>query len=45
MVIGGQTITVDLLICMFLPNSPIKAKRFNDAERMAVLMRVKDHER
>ena len=30
---------------MFLPDSPVKAKRFTDAEKVAALLRVKDNQR
>lgn len=43
--IGGLTICVGLLVCILLPNSPVKAKRFTDAEKVAVLMRVKNNQR
>lgn len=29
-------------MCVFLPDSPVKAKRFTDAEKVAALMRVKE---
>ena len=43
--IGGLTMIVGVLVCLFLPDSPVKAKRFTDAEKVAVLMRVKDNQR
>ncbi|ESZ97367.1 MFS transporter, ACS family, allantoate permease [Sclerotinia borealis F-4128] len=43
-VIGGLTMMVGLLVCVFLPDSLVKAKRFSDAEKVAVLMRVKDNQ-
>ena len=35
---------VGLLVAIFLPDSPVKAKRFTDAEKVAALMRVKDNQ-
>lgn len=32
-------------MCVFLPYSPVKAKRFTDAEKVAALMRVKESQR
>lgn len=43
--IGGITVCVGLLVCLFLPDSPVKAKRFSDAEKVAALLRVKDNQR
>lgn len=43
--IGAMTMTIGLLVCIFLPDSPVKAKRFTDAEKVAALMRVKDNQR
>ena len=43
--IGGLTMVVGLLVCLYLPDSPVKAKRFTDAEKVAVLMRVKGNQR
>jgi MFS transporter, ACS family, allantoate permease len=44
-VIGGFTILVGILVCLFLPDSPVKAKRFSDEEKVAILLRVKDNHR
>ena len=43
-VIGGITIIAGALVCIFLPDSPVKARRFTDAEKVAALMRVKDNQ-
>jgi ACS family allantoate permease-like MFS transporter len=43
--IGALTIVAGLFVCIFLPDSPVKAKRFTDAEKVAVLMRVKNNQR
>ena len=36
---------IGLLVAMLLPDSPVKAKRFTDAEKVAALLRVKDNQR
>ena len=43
--IGVMTVVIGFLVCIFLPDSPVKAKRFTDAEKVAVLLRVKDNQR
>ena len=43
--IGAMTMIIGALVCVFLPDSPVKAKRFTDAEKVAALMRVKDNQR
>ena len=42
--IGALTMVVGLLVAIFLPDSPVKAKRFTDAEKVAALIRVKDNQ-
>lgn len=42
---GAMTMVIGLLVAMFLPDSPVKAKRFTDAEKVAALLRVKDNQR
>jgi len=42
--IGGLTIGVGALVCVFLPDSPVKAKRFSDAEKVAALLRTKSNQ-
>ena len=42
-VIGGLTIICGGLVAFLLPDSPVKARRFSDAEKVAVLLRVKDN--
>jgi len=32
-------------VCVFLPDSPVKAKRSTDAEKVTALMRVKENQR
>ena len=43
--IGALTMVIGLLVAVFLPDSPVKAKRFTDAEKVAALLRVKDNQR
>ena len=43
--IGALTMVIGLLVAMLLPDSPVKAKRFTDAEKVAALLRVKDNQR
>ncbi len=43
--IGALTMVVGALVAIYLPDSPVKAKRFTDAEKVAALMRVKDNQR
>jgi ACS family allantoate permease-like MFS transporter len=43
--IGSLTIIIGILVCLFLPDSPVKARRFSDAEKVAALLRVKDNQR
>ncbi|KAL8950601.1 MAG: hypothetical protein Q9222_003381 [Ikaeria aurantiellina] len=42
--IGALTMVIGLLVAIFLPDSPVKAKRFTDAEKVAALMRVKSNQ-
>ncbi|MCJ1315708.1 hypothetical protein MMC15_001028 [Xylographa vitiligo] len=42
--IGAMTMVIGLLVALYLPDSPVKARRFTDAEKVAVLMRVKDNQ-
>lgn len=42
--IGALTIIVGALVCIFLPDSPVKAKRFTDTEKAAALIRVKGNQ-
>ncbi|EMC98866.1 hypothetical protein BAUCODRAFT_31139 [Baudoinia panamericana UAMH 10762] len=42
--IGALTVVMGVLVALFLPDSPVKARRFTDAEKVAVLMRVKDNQ-
>jgi len=39
--IGAMTVCIGALVCVFLPDSPVKAKRFTDAEKVAALLRTK----
>ena len=34
---------IGLLVAIFLPDSPVRAKRFTDSEKVAALLRVKDN--
>jgi MFS family permease len=42
--IGAMTIFIGALVCIFLPDSPVKAKRFTDAEKVAALLRTKNNQ-
>lgn len=42
--IGAMTVVVGALIAVLLPDSPVKAKRFSDAEKVAALLRTKDNQ-
>ncbi|MCJ1474920.1 hypothetical protein MMC13_003580 [Lambiella insularis] len=42
--IGAMTMIIGVVVAVFLPDSPVKAKRFTDAEKVAALMRVKDNQ-
>ena len=44
-VIGALTMIIGLLVTLFLPDSPVRALRFTDAEKVAALLRVKDNQR
>ncbi|KUJ13590.1 MFS transporter [Mollisia scopiformis] len=44
LVIGALTIIIGALVCVFLPDSPVKATRFSDAEKVAALLRTKDNQ-
>ncbi|KAK4986705.1 hypothetical protein LTR50_005150 [Elasticomyces elasticus] len=43
--IGVMTVIMGAVVAVMLPDSPVKAKRFTDAEKVAALMRVKDNQR
>ena len=43
--IGALTMVIGLLVALLLPDSPVKAKRFTDAEKVAALLRVKNNQR
>jgi ACS family allantoate permease-like MFS transporter len=43
--IAVLTIIIGALVCLLLPDSPVKAKRFTDAEKCAALMRTKNNQR
>lgn len=43
--IGGMTVVIGAMIALLLPDSPVKAKRFSDAEKVAALLRVKSNQR
>jgi len=42
--IGVMTIIIGAMVGMLLPDSPVKAKRFTDAEKVAALLRTKDNQ-
>ena len=42
--IGILTILVGLVVALYLPDSPSKAKRFTDAEKVAAILRVKSNQ-
>ena len=44
LIIGLMTILLGFLVFMFLPDSPVKAVRFTDAEKIAALLRVKENQ-
>lgn len=44
LVIGLLTICSGVIICLFLPDSPVRARRFTDAEKAAVLLRIRDNQ-
>jgi len=42
--IGAMTILIGAMVGILLPDSPVKAKRFTDAEKVAALLRVKSNQ-
>lgn len=44
LVIGLLTIIIGFVVFTFLPDSPVKASRFTDAEKIAALLRVKENQ-
>ncbi|KAK5113974.1 hypothetical protein LTR62_003097 [Meristemomyces frigidus] len=42
--IGALTVVCGGLVAVFLPDSPVKAKRFTDGEKVAALLRVKGNQ-
>lgn len=42
--IGLVTVVVGFIVFLVLPDSPVKTKRFTDAEKVATLLRVKDNQ-
>ncbi|EXJ69486.1 uncharacterized protein A1O5_07522 [Cladophialophora psammophila CBS 110553] len=42
--IGLVTVVVGVFVFLYLPDSPVKARRFSDAEKVATLLRVKDNQ-
>lgn len=42
--IGALTVVIGILVTLLLPDSPVKAHRFTDAEKVAALMRVKTNQ-
>ena len=43
--IGAMTVGIGALVCVFLPDSPVKARRFTDMEKVAAILRVKNNQR
>jgi MFS transporter, ACS family, allantoate permease len=41
---SALTVVCGALVALFLPDSPVKARRFTDAEKVAALLRVKDNQ-
>ncbi|KAK2599492.1 hypothetical protein N8I77_011243 [Diaporthe amygdali] len=44
LIIGLLTIFAGLIVCLFLPDSPVRARRFTEAEKAAVLLRIRDNQ-
>lgn len=42
--IGGMTIIIGGLVALLLPDSPVKAKRFTDAEKVAAILRTRSNQ-
>ncbi|ETI20187.1 hypothetical protein G647_08221 [Cladophialophora carrionii CBS 160.54] len=42
--IGLVTVVVGVIVFFYLPDSPVKARSFTDAEKVATLLRVKDNQ-
>ncbi|KAL1867903.1 hypothetical protein Daus18300_006178 [Diaporthe australafricana] len=42
--IGLITICAGVVVCLLLPDSPVKARRFTEAEKAAVLLRIRDNQ-
>lgn len=43
LVIGLTTVLIGFFVTVFLPDSPVRAMRFTEAEKIAALLRVKDN--
>lgn len=43
LILGAITIATGVLLCIFLPDSPVRARRFTDAEKVAALLRNRDN--
>jgi ACS family allantoate permease-like MFS transporter len=44
LVIGLMTVVIGFFVTIFLPDSPVKAARFTEAEKIAALLRVKGNQ-
>lgn len=44
LVIGILTICSGVIICLFLPDSPVRARRFTEAEKAAILLRIRNNQ-
>ncbi|KAK7545229.1 major facilitator superfamily domain-containing protein [Phyllosticta paracitricarpa] len=42
--IGLATVATGWAVCVRLPDSPVQARRFRDAEKVAVLLRIRDNQ-
>ncbi|KAK8173094.1 MFS transporter [Phyllosticta citrichinensis] len=42
--IGLATVATGWAVCVWLPDSPVQARRFRDAEKVAVLLRIRDNQ-
>lgn len=42
-ILGGINVMTGVVLCIFLPDSPVRARRFTDAEKVAALLRARDN--
>ncbi|KAJ4420381.1 hypothetical protein N0V82_004370 [Gnomoniopsis sp. IMI 355080] len=43
LIVGLITVVFGVLLCIFLPDSPVRARHFTDAEKVAALLRIQDN--